>query len=152
MLSQSGVKVDVLGIRLQMGQHQPGQSVRDLMSISSMLDRFAQFERPIAVTALGAPSTPEPARDDAPAPGHWRQPWSPETQAEWLQQVVSICLSKPYVHSVCWHELADSSASETPGGGLIDQGGSPKPALAAMARIRQALRGGQAPSVTTGAR
>ena len=149
MLIQSGVKVDVIGIRLQMGQHQPGQSVRDLMSISSMLDRFAQFERPIAVTALGAPSSPQPDRDDAPNPGHWRQPWSPEVQAEWLQQVVSICLSKPYMHSVCWQELADSpNSDEMPNGGLLDASGAPKPALAALSRIRHAIRGGQAPSVS----
>jgi len=145
-LSQAGVKVDAIALRLQMGQASAGQSVRDLMAISSLLDRFAQFERAVSVTGLGAPSAP--AGEEA---GAWRGAWSPERQADWAQNVLAICLSKPYVHSVCWQELTDADSVEMPYGGLLDANDRPKPALGKLAQFRAALRAGRSPLASAAA-
>jgi hypothetical protein len=130
-----------------------------MMSLSALLDKFALLEKPLVVSALGAPSAPiipTPFRPRAGAeaedpyePGHWRQPWSEAAQADWLAQAVAVCCSKPYVHSVCWHELADAPAgapvSEMPHAGLLNANGTHKPSLVRLAQVRNAIRDGKSP-------
>lgn len=144
-LVQAGLAVDAIGLRLQMGHAAQGRSTRDLMAISSLLDRYAALQKPIVVTALGVPSAPtpsagEPARDG----GFWRAHWTESAQADWLGKLMAICVSKPYIQSVCWQDLSDGSArAEMPAGGLCAPGGVPKPSALRMAQIRQALRAGK---------
>lgn len=148
---QQGISVDLIGLRVQMGRGSSGQSTRDLMALSAMLDRFAQLEKPLALTAVGCPSGPAPApakpgQDQSHEPGWWRTPWSEATQADWLAKVVGIAASKPFVHSVCWQELADAShAPEMPLGGLVMPGGQAKAAARALTQARAALREGKTP-------
>jgi len=142
-VAQSGLPVDALGVRVQMGRAAPGQATRDLMAISAMLDQYALFGKPIAVSALGVPSVPgEPF--EGRVGGVWRSGWTDAGQAEWLSRVGAICLSKPYMQSVCWQDLSDASAKpEMPGGGLVSGTGQPKPALNVIGQIRQAIRTGK---------
>lgn len=162
---QMGLPVDALGLRLQMGHAQPGLSTRDLMSLSALLDRYSHFEKPLAVTAIGAPSapiTPTPyqpregsAAEDPYEPGRWRSAWNETQQAAWLSKAMAICASKPFVHSVCWQDLADPAptptgqaiAPEMPFGGLVNSNGQPKPALQALAALRQGIKEGKMPIV-----
>ena len=150
-------QVDSIGLRMQMGNAEPGVATRDLMAFSAMLDRFATLEKPIAVTALGAPSapiTPKPYRSRTGAeagesyePGFWRQPWTEAQQADWLTQTLLIAAAKPYVQSVCWHELSDlpGVAPEMPGGGLLNANGTPKAALTRLVQLRKAIKEGKWP-------
>ncbi len=161
---QSGLPIDALGLRLQMGHAEPGLATRDLLSLSDLLDRYAQFDRPLAITAIGAPSgaiTPTPylpragaAPEDPYEPGYWRKPWTDEQQGEWLARALGVCAGKPYVQSVCWHELADLPASmlsggrmapEMPLGGLVTSGGAVKASASRLAQVRQETRAGRAP-------
>lgn len=150
--------VDAIGLRMQMGNAEPGNATRDLMAFSAALDRYANLEKPIAITALGAPSsmiTPKPYRPRAGAeptdpyePGFWRQPWSEAQQAEWLAQVMTIAASKPYVQSICWQELSDGPGGlgpEMPSGGLMHAGGAAKPSLVRLAQFRKAIKEGRWP-------
>ncbi len=135
MLTQQGLSIDAIALRIQMGDAREGRGARDLMALSALLDSYAVFEKPIAITALGAPSERTPPRENEERfePGHWRKPWSPDAQSDWLQHALAVCLSKPYVHSVCWQELYDPPGSletlEMPHGGLISKAGKAKPAL-----------------------
>lgn len=151
MISQAGVMVDGFGLRVQMGQPAPGQSARDLMAFSSMLDRYAALEKPLSITAMGAPSgTPEASSAPELAdrqPGFWREPWDPNVQADWATAAMSIALSKPYVQSVCWHELYDlPQPAEMPRGGLLGIDGTPKPTAQRIAEVRSAVRSGELPA------
>ena len=148
LLNQLALPVDSIGLRLQCGHNEPGRATRDMLSMSDMLDRFAAIDRPISLSALGAPSGPINLGPDDADPGFWRGPWSPESQAQWLAMVGAIAASKPYVSSICWHDLYDTpspaplgvSAGEMPGGGLTNGNGQPKLALAALGRLRAAVR------------
>jgi hypothetical protein len=156
---QAGLNLDALGLRVQMGHAEPGLSTRDLMSLSALLDKYAALEKPLAVTAVGAPSgtiAPTPYRpragadaEDAYEPGYWRQPWSESAQADWLTHVLAVCCAKPYVQSVCWQELSDpppgTAPSEMPGGGLLQPNGQPKASYTRLAQFRNAARAGQSP-------
>ncbi len=137
---QSGLAVDSLGLRIQMGQPASGQSTRDLMSLSALVDRYAHLEKPLAISALGVPSIMPQAIEGRDG-GLWRTPWSDNAQADWLTRAAMICLAKPSVQSVCWQELADGSTrAEMTGGGLISANGAAKPAAPRLALIRKSLR------------
>ncbi|MCK6476302.1 MAG: endo-1,4-beta-xylanase [Phycisphaerales bacterium] len=165
-IGQVGMHIDAMGLRLQFGQPVSGQSVRDLMTLSALLDRYAALEKPIAITALGAPSAPVPAAPMPPteAPpfpnsptlhtpdgGYWRKPWGEAAQADFLARVAQVCLSKPYVTSVCWQELVDSPGSpEMKYGGLFAANGTLKPAGQRLTQLRQVIREGRAFKTMTG--
>jgi len=152
MLVQASVPVDAFAVRLQVGQPLAGQSTRDLLAISTLLDQYAGVERPIAVSVLGAPSQPPRLErvDQQPMdPGYWRLPWSDMQQGEWLTRVVGLAASKPFVQSVCWQEVGDvplgQAPREMPDGGLLNAAGQPKPALKRLYDMRMALKEGRAP-------
>lgn len=142
MCGQAGMPFDALALRLQMGDASPGRTTRDMMAMSALLDRYAALDRPITISAIGAPSGPPPG-DDGQDPGSWHRPWNEQAQMRWLSQAVSIALSKPYVHSVCWHELYDRpDAREMALGGLLNADGSVKPAAERLVEIRRSLKNG----------
>ncbi|MGQ0627915.1 MAG: endo-1,4-beta-xylanase [Phycisphaerales bacterium] len=146
LMNQLGLPIDALGVRIQMGQALPGRSARDLLTVSHLLDRLAALDRPLAITALGAPSRAvSPAASGDDDSGEIRRPWSPESQAEWLASVAAMAAGKPFVQSICYQDLYDadiSQSGEMPGGALV--GGpptwAPKPAAKALAALRTALR------------
>jgi hypothetical protein len=149
VVSQSGIQVDAIGLRLEAGRPAPGGAARDLMMLSDLLDHYAELDRPLSVSVLGAPS--EPVAGEGPDPGRWRGGWTVETQAQWLEAAAAIAMAKPYVHSVSWQELADSPKPMTmPGGGLMTPDGQFKPALKKLAELRQAAKQGAIPGVLGG--
>lgn len=142
MVSQANINVDAIGLRIQMGDPGAGRDTRDLMAVSELLDRYAALDRPIHLTAIGAPSDVIAEPDDDP--GFWRSAWSEERQAEWLSRVVSIAAAKPFVQSICWQELCDQPRGEMTLGGLVNIDGRAKPAAKALAEARTQLRGSAA--------
>lgn len=169
MIAQSGFKLDLVGMNIQVGHHNRGQATRDFMQISSILDSLLYLDFPVIVTGIGAPShrplrgeAKAPAEDEAKAPagggespsssdsapskeapdaaGYYREPWTPVRQAEWLRKALSIAVSKPFVESAVCHEFFDHPSAELPGGGLISSMGRPKPALTAVADLHRDLR------------
>ena len=143
MLSQAGIQIDAFSLRMQMGSYRPGLQTRDLMAFSSMLDQYAMLDRPITLSSFGVPSSkiaPKDTLPDTPSSGMWRQPWNESTQADWLSAYASVALSKPYIESVCWHELADTSGStDMRTGGLMDIKGLARPALERLIDLRTAV-------------
>jgi GH35 family endo-1,4-beta-xylanase len=140
-LTQEGIKFDALGIQLLFGQGAPGRAARDLLSISALLDRLLLLEMPVLVSALGVPSREGAGGDrDGTDNGAWHDAWSPEVQARWVSRLFAIAMSKPFVESVFWSDLYDHADADLPGGGLIDEAGKPKPALARLVAARKRLR------------
>lgn len=139
MIGQAGIAIDALALRLQIGQPAQGRSTRDLMALSDLLDRYAELDKPLVVSALGVPSRAIEG-PDAADPGFWRAPWTPELQREWLMQAVSIAASKPYVLAVCWQDLYDAPSADMPSGGLLTDAGAPKPAAERFSELRRAFK------------
>ncbi len=147
LVLDSGLQVDAFGLRVQVGDPAPGRESRDLLQIARMVGDFAELDRPLHITALGAPS--ERARDGAG--GRWHADWSPEVQAEWLAHAATVCAAHPAVQSICWQTLYDAEdpAREPvmPAGGLITSSGAAKPALARAGEIAAALHGRTLPGL-----
>lgn len=151
MVGQAGINPDLFALRIDMGQPEQGRSTRDMLAFSAMLDRFAALEKPLAIAAVSAPSCP-PAPEDLGLsgehdPGYYRTPWSPQAQAHWMTQAFAIAASKPYVHSIAWHELYDGpKPNDAQHDGLHDAALVAKPALARLVEIRNAVRNRQSPA------
>jgi len=137
-IAQAGFKLDMIGINLQMGHQSAGRGTRDLMQISSILDELLFLDMPIVVSGLAVPSH-RANRDGLDPAGYWHEPWNPAVQSQFLQKAAAVCLSKPFVQSVCIQELYDHAAGEIPGSGLITATGRGKPALTHMGETHRAI-------------
>ncbi len=68
--------------------------------------------------------------------GLWRRPWDADLQSEWLEAIYRTALSKPYVESIAWGNLADMNTT-VPGGGLLDDMLKPKPSFTKLQELRE---------------
>jgi len=133
MAVQSGIKFDCFGLRVHMGVPVDGHYVRDLMQVSSLLDEFMKFSKNVHITACQVPSGVATDVRDAwggakpvPAAGQWHAPWSERLQADWLRAFYRIAISKPFVDTICWRDLADLQGHYVSHGGLCDENLDPK--------------------------
>lgn len=143
MVSQAGVNFDAFGLEIVTGVPKSGYYARDLFQISAMLDRFSTTGRPVFITALSVPDRYQADNNDRsegklnPASGgKWHRPWDQNLQAEWLDAVYRMALSKPFVESVAWGDLADINPS-LPGSGLLDDLLKPKPSFKKLQELRE---------------
>ncbi len=146
MAIQSGIKFDAFGVQIYMGAPRDGMYVRDLMQISAMLDEFVGFGVPLEVTGVQTPSGVSADAWDAWGgkilardAGHWHAMWNQRLQAEWLQAFCRIALSKPFVESICWRDLADYEGHYLPHGGLCRNNMQAKLAFKELKNFRASL-------------
>lgn len=158
LLIQNAINFDGFVLKLVMGQAMPGQYTRDLMQLSSLLDQFVNFGKPVNLM-IAVPSSPvatKPAgrdgrgdprkgdrRQTAPdevGGGYWHEPWSETMQGRWLEAASKIAMSKPFVDSVCWTNLADHQGNELASSGLIREDQAPKPAFQQLVALRDSLQ------------
>ncbi len=146
MCVQSGVKFDAFGLQMMLGAAADGLFARDLMQISTKLDEFAGFGKALHVTACQVPSDTKADpwdhwKGDAKTEhaGSWRKPWAPAVQADWLAAFYKLALSKPFVETVCWRDLADYEGHYMPHGGLCNRNLTAKPAYDILRRLRSAV-------------
>ncbi len=146
MVAQAGINFEAFGLELEMGVPEPGHFNRDLFQLSTILDKFATLGRPVFLTGIGCPgradADPADVSDGRLVPsagGRWKRPWDPQLQAEWMEAVYHLALSKPFVESVAWSNLADLRPT-LPGGGLLDDLLQPKPAFQQLQQMREKFR------------
>ena len=116
--------------------------------LASMLDRFANFGKPVHVTGIQVPSAPSVGAGDAwegkvaaSAGGAWHRDWSPEIQRAWMRRVYHIALSKPFIESLTWQDFCEDNAHFLPHAGLVCADGKPKPAYEELVEIKRDLGG-----------
>jgi hypothetical protein len=143
MVAQAGINFEAFGLEMEMGVPAPGRYLRDLFQISCMLDKFSTMGRPLFLTGVGCPgrNTPDPSdvsmgRLDPAIGGRWHRPWDTQLQAEWMESIYRVALSKPFVESIAWADLADMGQT-LPGGGLLDDMLQPKPVFERLHKLRE---------------
>jgi hypothetical protein len=147
MVVQSGIQFDVFGVQVKFGVPRDGCWQRDLFQISSLLDRFAPFGKPVMISALQVPSHSTEGSGPASTVGAgvWRKPWSEALQAKWLEAVTDVALSKPFVEAICWQDLVDlpakliAAGQSVPHGGMATMDATPKQTMKTWASLRRAV-------------
>lgn len=151
LLIQGAVNFDGFSVKLMMGQSQPGQFSRDLMQVSNMLDQFAGFGKPMYLNVC-VPSdmvsemmlvSPDGKKSSDPNCGYWRKPWSQAVQGHWIEAIMHIAMSKPYIEAVVWNEIVDHPDIELPLSGLMTEDLAPKAAFRHISAFRQAMSKGE---------
>jgi hypothetical protein len=152
MTYQSNIKFDAFGIGIDMGVPLDGHYVRDMLRVSALLDEFQPHGKDVYITASGVPSTSDRDPSDASGghwavaqAGAWHGPWTQERQAAWLQNLVRLAMSKPYVKGICWRDVADVAGHWLPHGGLCDNDLRSKLVWKELQAIRQAMIVGHKP-------
>ena len=142
MVCQSGVNFDGLGVKLRFGRGAAGMQMKDMLELSCLLDRFGAFGKPVHLSSVQAPSVPD-TRDGTGLigeAGSWHSEWDENAQAQWLEQVYQIALSKPYVETVTWQDLADrGDEGVLQFGGILNARLEPKPAFERMCRLKNEM-------------
>ncbi len=146
MAVQSGINFDAFGLQFYFGVAREGMYMRDLMQVSSLIDRLAALGKPLHITAVQVPSASTPDQGDAwggavsvEQGGYWHESWSEEIQARWLRDFIRVALSKPFVESITWRDLADSEGHYLPHGGLLNRDLTPKKAYNELLRIKRMI-------------
>jgi GH35 family endo-1,4-beta-xylanase len=151
LLAERDVQYDVVGVQLYHGGR--GHWVRDMADHSALLDQFAAIGKPVHITEMQTPSSTEKAGDvlgfDVGNAGWWHRPWDPETQADWVEQIYRVAISKPAVHAVSWWSFSDRE-SFWPHGGLLDREDQPKPSYYRLKAMIENTRQGS-PALVAGA-
>ena len=126
-LDDAGVDYDVIGLQI----YYPS---RDLFEIGRLIEQYATLGKPIHITELGTPSRYEDDPDSyfkqagaVRNMGWWHAPWTPEIQADWIEQFYTICYSKPYLQAITWWDFTDHGGHFFPWGGFVDADLDPKP-------------------------
>ena len=121
------VDFDAIGLQLYYGDIRQidgfAHPARDALSVSRILEWYAQFNKPIFITELEVPSSY--SANENFEYGYWHTLPSEDTQSDWLRLVYAIGYSKPYVRCITWWDASDIGAFSLYGG-VIDQNGRPK--------------------------
>ena len=143
-LIRSGLELSAINLEVVMGVTGRGSYCRDRLDLSRLLDLYALLGVPIQAT-LGYPSSAASDPDADPemsvGAGHWRGGFTPQAQADWAADFVSLALCKPYVQAVNWIHFADAKPHQFPNCGLVDAAGRPMPALDVFEGLRAAHLG-----------
>lgn len=141
MIVQSGIPFDAFGLQFVFGISSDGYHLRDLLQVSTLIDRLANLGKPLHITALCVPSIgAASAGSGSSAGGDWRGPWSDQSQADFLVAFSEVALSKPYVESICLEALSDSPGNGIPSGGVWREDLTPKTAFTRLVELRRRLQ------------
>ncbi|WP_437221692.1 endo-1,4-beta-xylanase [Planctomicrobium sp. SH661] len=102
---------------------------RDMLSISKLIDMWSQLQLQIHVNiACPSSATPDPLADPRypVQDGVWRDRWSEETQADWLEHLVPLLLAKSSVNGVFLSQFGDGVPHRFPHAGLVTADGKLK--------------------------
>jgi GH35 family endo-1,4-beta-xylanase len=123
------------GIGLQF--YNPG---RDMVQMALHLDRFISLGKRIYITEMGTPSAPAGTDSETGQLGlaaGWRETWTEELQASWVDRFLCLATARPEVAMVNYWDV-DDQQSFVPSAGLLDGQRRPKPSYYAWMRWRRA--------------
>jgi hypothetical protein len=139
-LLRSELNLAALDLEIFPGVTPRGSFARDLLDVSRLLDMYAPLGVPLQLT-LGYPASASPDEGADPdlrvGNGQWPGGFTPEGQADWTAQVLSLALCKPSVRAVQWTTLGDDEPHQIPHCGLYDAQGRPRSVLTALRNLRQ---------------
>jgi GH35 family endo-1,4-beta-xylanase len=132
-LEDARVNYDAVGLQLY-------NPLRDMLEIERLVERFLALGKPVHITELGVPSA-APAKKSSGTANVWHGPeWTPQVQADWVEQFYTICYSKPQVQAITWWDFADPAF--IPNGGFVDENFKPKESYDRLKRLIASWRQG----------
>jgi len=139
MVVQSGINFDAFGLQMRFGKNQAGMHIRDMMQISAVLDYFGAIAKPLYVTDVEVPSQNGDGLHKPEVAGLWHQEWDQTRQGQWIEQFYKIALSKPFVDTVTYSNLADVEDSTITNSGLLTDQLEPKKSFRTLKKLHKLI-------------
>lgn len=136
MVMQSGINPDGLGTVIKFGKSHTGFAVRDMMSISSILDKFQTFGKSVHITAVEIPGASNQKDFDLSI---WRKRWDDAVHSKWIEMFYKIALGKLFVNTITYSVFADSPDTLMPQSGLVYNDLSEKKSYITLSKIQKAI-------------
>ncbi|HUW20245.1 MAG TPA: endo-1,4-beta-xylanase [Sedimentisphaerales bacterium] len=141
MVVQSGINFDAFGLQMRFGKNESGMHVRDMMQISSILDYFGAAAKPLYITEVEVPSENGTGLYEPEVAGMWHQEWDQARQGHWIEQFYKIALSKPFVETVTYSNLTDTTDSAIASSGLLTARLEPKESFRTLKKLQKLIFG-----------
>ncbi len=135
MVVQSGINFDALGLAMQFGKNESGMHIRDMMQISAVLDYFGPVAKSLYISDVEVPSQNGAGLHEPEVAGVWHQEWDQLRQGQWIEQFYKIALSKPFVDTVTYSNLADIEGSTIANSGLLTEQLEPKKSFRTLKKL-----------------
>ncbi len=138
ILLRHDVRLNALGLEINLDYWPLGSLPRDPLQWLELIDCWAQFGLPlflfIRIPSGRLPTELEndknnPIRNSFSGPQKWR----------YVDTVMSVALSRPFVHAVIWNDWKDEPESAFPLAGLFDEQGNRKPIFSLLTTVYQRL-------------
>ncbi len=139
MVVQSGINFDAFGLPMRFGKNQAGMHIRDMMQISAILDYFTPIAKPLYITDVAVPSRNGDGLDNPETAGIWHEEWDQSRQAQWIEQLYKIALSKPIVDTVTYSNLTDTADSVIAHSGLLTKQHEPKKSFRVLKKLHDII-------------
>ena len=141
MVIQSGINFDAFGLQLKFGRDESGMHIRDMLQVSALLDSFAPISRPMYITHVEIPGRDSSGPGAAEVAGFWHNKWDRAGQAEWLDQLYRIVLSKPFFDGVIYSSFADVKDGPIADSGLLTAALESKESYATLKKYHDRIFG-----------
>jgi len=132
MLKVHKVSFDIIGLEFYysgVAGENAAPAGLDMALIDDLLNQYGQYNLPIYIEELSAPSK------QLPGTAWWHSNWNEDTQAEFLVDFYTIAFSKPMTRAINWSWGVSDRESYMAYGGLIDSDFKPKKAYYALQQL-----------------
>ncbi|MFC1789132.1 endo-1,4-beta-xylanase [Thermodesulfobacteriota bacterium] len=133
MIIDYGLPFDAIGLEFYYaGKNTDGYipPALDIEDLSDLIDLYSQFNKPISIRELLAPS------EQVEGTSGWQgRDWDEDLQAEYLEQVYTMAFSKLLVKIIGWSFGVSDVDSYIISGGLLDENLNPKPSYYALKNL-----------------
>ena len=135
-VADARIDYDAIGLQV----YCPG---RDMLEIERHIARFFAFGKPLHITELGIPSSPDLGAGGRSIPypidAVWHgTEWNEEIQADWVEQFYTLCYSMPQVEAITWWDFSDPGYM--PYGGFLARDLRPKPSYQRLLKLIEEWR------------
>lgn len=141
-LVRGGLGLAGIGLELNLGYWPGGSTMRDLLEISRLVDRWSQLGVPLVLQmTLPSGDATDPLARHHEKPQYCQPfvPFNPTEQAAVVKKLATLLLAKQPVQALFWNQVRDEAPHDYPLGGLVDMGGKLKPMVAVLAKLRADL-------------
>lgn len=145
-LLRSGLGLAGIGLNFRFGFDAGSTHPRASIDFAQMIDRWATLNSPLLVQlcVAGSPAVDpssrlrlKPQTLDPSLNGDAKS-WA-NFQHDFTKPLIETLLAKQIVHAIVWEGWADNQPHLAPNSGLIDAGGTPRPMLEYLTKIRDEL-------------
>ncbi|MBN1795353.1 MAG: hypothetical protein JW804_01640 [Sedimentisphaerales bacterium] len=139
MVVQSGVNFDAFSLKMAFDEEDSAVYTRDMMQISALLDYLKPIAKSFHITGVGIP--PKRQSGQERNDNDHKEAELPSDETDWLTRFYKTVLSKPFVNSVVYSNLADSVENQNNPNGLLNDKFEPKPAFHSLKEIQKVVLG-----------